>query len=90
MQHIKTIFLCALALCFTQLALCQTLTNTQHISPNANNYANKNTSLATSFGTDLEPYPNSFGLGYTHSFMQTSSFSIQTIGTQLQYTRSTP
>ena len=90
MQHIKIICLCALALCFAQLALCQTLTNTQHISPNANNYANKNTSLATSFGTDLEPYPNSFGLGYTHSFMQTSSFSIQTIGTQLQYTRSTP
>lgn len=42
------------------------------------------------FGTDLEPYPRSLGLGYTHSFMQANSFSISTVGLALQYTRSAP
>ena len=42
------------------------------------------------FGADLEPYPRSLGLGYTHSFMQADSFSISTIGLALQYTRAAP
>lgn len=46
--------------------------------------------LSNAFGTGLEPYPRSLGLGYTHSFMQADSFSISTVGLALQYTRSTP
>ena len=103
MRYIKPfLWLCVLAIHTPHLAVSSqhntqgtqtnspksTTTTLKNISLDSNN--TKNTSLATSFGTDLEPYPSSLGIGYAHSFMQTRSFNIQTIGTQLQYTQSTP
>ncbi|MGX3044120.1 hypothetical protein [Helicobacter sp. T3_23-1056] len=99
MRSIKTfLWLCVLAIHAPHLVASsqhstkinspKSTTIFQNISLDSN--STKNTSLATSFGTDLEPYPSSLGIGYVHSFMQTRTFSIQTIGTQLQYTRSNP
>ncbi|MGX2971344.1 hypothetical protein [Helicobacter sp. T3_23-1059] len=100
MRYIKTfLWLCMLVINAPHLAISSqhstqvnspksTTTIFQNIPLDSN--STKNTSLATSFGTDLEPYPSSLGIGYAHSFLQTKSLRIQTIGTQLQYTHSTP
>ena len=69
-----------------------TTQNTQTTQPLQATQAlqDKAQNLSNAFGTGLEPYPRSLGLGYTHSFMQADSFSISTVGLALQYTRSTP